>query len=484
MKNRITNGLSTIKHYYMKIRSWIILIFIVLFYACNAISQEEVINGVLEVPENRTNSNSRTLKLAYKVLKAKTADSSKAPIAFLYGGPGGAALTLEGFWAKHPLRNDRDIVLMDQRGTGASGANGTEVGEAMFNIARQDLDIDAEIKMLKVVFSKCKERMQHDGVDLTGYTTKENAADFEDLRKELAYEKWNLLGISYGSRLGLTIMDDFPQGVRTAVFSAVSPSGTDYINDHYRNIEQSLLTVLRRCENNKDCNTRYPNLKERFIIALEQLQSDPMHVEYEGEPFIVNTQDALLMVTVLLYNRPSIGYIPFFIEALENRETAVFINFLKGMEHLYKQVNWPVNRNITGYDKLPFYDEAKMTESLQQSEILSCLATSSNLDVEIVKHWHLPNIPSLKTKAVVSNIPTLLISGGLDPVTPTSNATETLKHLKNGYEVIFLDESHSQFNPCFFQIIEEFLNNPLQKPNIECSSVRNSIEWYIYSSEK
>lgn len=468
----------------MNIRTWTILVLIVLLYACSTTSQDEVIDGILKVPENRNNPNSRTLKLVYKVLKAKKADSPKAPIVFLYGGPGGATMFLEEFWANHSLRNDRDIVLMDQRGTGASEANCTDVGEAMFSIARQDFDIGEETKMLKEIYSKCKETMKHDGVDLSGYTTKENAADFEDLRKELGYEKWNLFGISYGTRLGLTIMDNFPQGVRSAVFSGISPPGTDYINDYYSNIEHSFLTVFRLCENNEDCNSRYPNLKERFLILLEQLQSNPMHIEYEGEPFILNTQDALSMVSILLYNRQSISYIPFIIEALENRETEFFINALKGMEQLYKQVNWPVNRNVTGYDKLPFYNEAKMTESLQQSEILASLATSSSLDIELLKHWHLPNIPTLKTQAVVSEIPTLLLSGGLDPVTPISHATETLKHLKNGYEVIFLDEGHSQLNPCFYQITEEFLNNPLQKPNIECSSVRNPIEWLLHKTKK
>ena len=72
-----------------------------------------------------------------------------------------------------------------------------------------------------------------------------------------------------------------------------------------------------------------------------------------------------------------------------------------------------------------------------------------------------------------------MVSGNLDPVTPPSNATSALKHLKNGYEVIFQDESHNLFNLCFFQIAEDFLNDPSQKPNMDCSLVRNPIEWNL-----
>ena len=72
-----------------------------------------------------------------------------------------------------------------------------------------------------------------------------------------------------------------------------------------------------------------------------------------------------------------------------------------------------------------------------------------------------------------------MASGGLEHVTPISNATEALKHLKNGYELIFSDEGHSLYNPCFFQITEDFLNNPFHKPDLGCSSIRKPLEWNL-----
>lgn len=459
-------------------RSCIILMLAVLICACST-SSNEVIEGILEVPENRNDSNSRTLKLVYKVLKAKTSDSLKAPIVYLMGGPGGATLITEEFWENNPLRKDRDIVLMDQRGTGNSEANCTEMGAAMFDIMRQDLDAKGEINALKTIFSECKETMKNDGVDLAGYNSRENAADFEDLRKALGYKKWNLLGASYGSRLGLNIMRDFPDGIRSSVLAVSHTPEADALNNLIPNFENALFSILGRCEENDDCNSRYPNLKERLLKILKKLESDPLRFDLEGNPFIINPQDAWTVFNLSVYDRRSMADIPFLIEALENGETEPLVNILKGIENMYGLINRPMLNSVITYEELPFYDELAMIESLKQSEIAGNMLQYSDIGIEILNDWHPFRAADIENQPVVSEIPTLMVSGGLDHVTPVSNTTQALKHLKNGYEVIFPDDGHSLFNPCFFEITEDFLNNPTKRPDITCSSKRKPIEWNL-----
>ena len=460
-------------------RSWIILILVVLLCACSSTSSNEVIDGILEVPENRKNPNSRTLKLVYKVLKAKKGDSLKAPIVFLQGGPGGPTVIHADFWENHPLRNDRDIVLMDQRGTGTSEANCIEMGEAMFSIMRQDLDNEGEIRAMNSIFSKCKEAMKYDGVDLAGYTSKENAADFEDLRKALGYEQWNLFGVSYGTRLGLTIIRDFPNSVRSTVIAGIFAPETNGINYNIENFEGALFTVLERCENDEDCNRRYPNLKERLFKAIKKLESSPLHCNYKGKPFVINTQEAALIIYLHLYDRRSIGNIPLLIEAFENGETEYLLYAIKALESLSNYINWPMHHSVLAYEELPFYDELALAESIKRSEIAFNLSMDSELGIKLLNNWHSYRASEIENQAVVSKIPTLMVSGGLDHVTPVSNATEALAHLENGYEVIFPDEGHNLFNPCFFQIVEDFFNDPLDKPDLECSFISNPIEWNL-----
>ena len=448
--------------------------------SCNISSEPVTIDGILEVPENRNRPHSRKLKLAYKILKAKNVDSTKAPLVFLQGGAGGATLIMEEFWKNHPFRSDRDIVLMDQRGTGESEANCTEIGKAMFAILGKDLDQIEATKALDSIFSECKRTMKKDGVDLAGYNSKENAADFEDLRKALGYKKWNLYGVSYGSRLGLTIMRDFPNSVRSAIFTGVFAPENQLFGSLVLNFENSLFEVLKRCEQNEACNSRYPDLNNRLLKILDRLQSKPLHLIYDSKPMVLNRQDALLLLQLSLYSRYSIAYIPATIEALEKGNSEPIDNALKSVEFIYNLVNWPMNNSLAAYEELPFFDKSSMYNILEKSHIGFDVTNFEG--VSSLSEWHPYRASAIENQPVVSEIPTLMVSGILDPVTPPINASEALKHLKNGYEVIFQDESHDVANSCFFKIAQDFLNKPYQKPNADCTSLKKPIKWILSST--
>lgn len=457
-------------------RKWTLIIFSLLLCNCSE-PVYETVDGILEVPENRENPNSRTLNLVYKILKAKKPDSLKAPIVFLQGGPGGATLIMEEYWKNHPLRNDRDIILMDQRGTGESEANCTKIGNSLFAVMRQDLSITEDVIASNKLLTECKETMKADGVDLAGYNSRENAADFEDLRKALGYKKWNLFGGSYGSRLGLTIMRDFPNGVRSAVLSAILPPEANYFNDFNQNFENSLFVVLDRCSKNQECNQRFPNMKERFVNVLKKLQATPIQFDYKGKPFVLNTHDAYLLFFVSLYDRDYIANLPLLIEAMEKGEIEIIVNTLKAFDSFSNLINQPMNLSVMAYEELRFNDINAIARSINDSEI--GFVYPPDIYTDLLKNWHSFRATDIEDQPVVSTIPTLMTSGNLDHVTPTKYAKATIKHLSNGYELIFEDEAHNLYNDCFYQIAEEFLNDPSSKPDMECSLKRNPIEWNL-----
>jgi len=455
-------------------------LYFLLFFFCCACSQQaqtKVIDGILEVPENRTVPNSRTLKLVYKVLKAKNRNSKKAPILYLQGGPGGATLFMEAFWKNHPLRNDRDIVLMDQRGTGQSEAICGETGNASLAILGQDLDQDDEYEALNAIFLECKKTIKENKIDLSGYNSQENAADFDALRKVLGYEKWNLFGGSYGSRLGLTIMRDFPNSVRSSVlFSVFAPESYLY-KSFIQNFEQSLFSVLERCENNSDCNKKYPDLKNRLLTSLEKIQDEPIKFEYQGSLFVLNPQDVLLLLHQSLYSRNSIGAIPSFITALDTGKTGPITDFLDIASFSFNLINIPMYLSVTAYEELPFNNQTDINENLRQQSEIGFGPAFFGSDAKILENWHSYRAEDFENQPVVSDIPTLMASGSLDPITPVSNAKESLKHLKNSYEIIFPDESHSLFNYCFFEVCKGFLDDPYKKPNLDCTTAKNPLQW-------
>ena len=460
-------------------RTWVLLIFSALLCACTTTPSSDTIDGILNVPENRKNANSRTVNLVYKVLRAKNVNSRKAPILFLQGGPGGATLFMEKFWKNHPLRNDRDIVLMDQRGTGASEANCKDLGNAFIAILRQDLDQEGEYKALRSILSDCKKTIEDKGVDLAGYKSKEIAADFEDLRKDLGYDKWNLFGGSYGSRLGLTIMRDFPKSVRSAVLTSIFAPESNLYKGSIQNFENSLYSVLERCKKSKSCNSRYPDLKTRLSKSLKKLQTEPLRFPYKGKPFVLNSEDALLLLQQALYSRHTIANIPSLIDAFENDKIEPLIIAIEQFSLAVNTINIPMSLSVIAYEEIPFNDDTDFDRYLKQQSEIGIRSAIVGSSAKISADWHSYRASDFENQAVVSEIPTLMASGGLDPVTPTSNAEESLKHLKNGYGIIFPDESHNILNPCFFEITKNFLNNPFHKPDLECSSKRKAIEWNI-----
>ena len=461
-------------------RIWTIFLFLIICTACKQTFKKEVLSGTLKVPANREKLDSRTMSLAYKVLKAKNIDSLKSPIVYLQGGPGGPTLIMENFWKNHPLRNDRDIILMDQRGTGLSEAICIESGEDAISILRKNLNKEEEFLALNKLMEDCKNSLTQKEIDFAKFTSKEIAADFEDLRKELGYDTWNLFGGSYGSRLGLTIMRDYPNSVKSAVLFSVFAPENNLLTDLGKNFEDSLFATLERCKNNKACSVRFPDLKLRLLTVLRELENDPLTIFFEEEEFILNARDAAFLIKMLLYDRSSIGSIPKFIEALEDRNSEPILEKLSDIIPLYRTINLAMSYSVIVNEELPFTDK---------NEVDTFFKTKSNLgneyypfDLNSLEKWHPLRAPTMENEPVISQIPTLMVSGDLDPVTPVRYAKEVLKNLENGYGVIFPDDSHSLFNSCFFQMTEDFYNDPTLKPNSECSSIRKPIKWNLSPS--
>ncbi|MEO9892677.1 alpha/beta hydrolase, partial [Aurantibacter sp.] len=164
---------------------------------------------------------------------------------------------------------------------------------------------------------------------------------------------------------------------------------------------------------------------------------------------------------------------------LENGQSEHITNALQQIESLYDLLNWSMNYSVMIYDELAFYDLAAMKKSLEQSVLMNDEPELVKAGFELFSNWHSFRASEIENQPVVSDIPTLMVSGGLDHVTPVRNANESLKHLKNGHGVLFPDEAHNLYNPCFFEIAEDFLNNPTQKPDSECSTEKNPIEWNL-----
>jgi len=174
--------------------------------------------GFLIVPENRDEPGKRTLRLAVAILKSRSANPQPDPVIYLHGGPGGSAISGASRWLDHPLREDRDFILLDQRVTGYSEpALCPQLSRDDMVVAARDLSPDQATAARLALSLACRDALLERGVDLGSYNSDGSAADLVDLRRVLGYDSWNLYGISYGTKLALTTLRNSPEGIRSVV---------------------------------------------------------------------------------------------------------------------------------------------------------------------------------------------------------------------------------------------------------------------------
>ncbi|GAB5525925.1 MAG: alpha/beta fold hydrolase [Roseivirga sp.] len=433
--------------------------------------------GYLEVPENRNNPDSRKIKLAYLVLKATSGKAKADPIVYLQGGPGGATLPMAGFFANSGLRRDRDFIMMDQRGTGNSHAMCSDLGDKLLAILAKDLTPEKEALALQKAAADCKAAMREDGVDQAGYNTIQNAQDLDDLRKALGYETWNLFGGSYGSRLALAYIRDFPEHSRSAVLSALFPPQTNLYENFISNLKRSLFRVFDSCEADGNCNRKYPDLKATFFETLEDLKTQPVTISWQGEPFTLNAQDFLLFTQQMLYLRNSFEQLPAYIMAVKNKNERGIRNGIQPLAGRAGLVNIAMNWSFNAYDEVGFSGDAHMRANLEANAELMPGPAFFMSDPSILEKWHPHRAPAYVNEPVVSAIPSLVANGGFDPITPPANALEAIKTLENSFYVEFPWEGHSIFGGCYFDMVSDFLNDPETKPDIDCASRKPRINW-------
>jgi pimeloyl-ACP methyl ester carboxylesterase len=200
--------------------------------------------GYVVVPENRSMPDGSTVSLATMVFKSTAANPNPVPLIYLQGGPGGAALPLFSSGqldsALTAVLAERDLIVFDQRGNGSSlpsldcpEVTQVEAGQPDVLVSNleqfEPVPSSAVLAARLEATTKCRDRLARSGVDLDDFSSAANAADVNDVRVALGYSKLDLYGISYGTRVALTVMRDFPQIVNSANLDGVAPAGTDWV---------------------------------------------------------------------------------------------------------------------------------------------------------------------------------------------------------------------------------------------------------------
>ena len=411
--------------------------------------------GEFEVPEDRAKPDGRKIRIFAAVLPANTLSPKADPLLILAGGPGQAASTLAPFVARlNEVRRARDVVLIDQRGTGRSSP--------MQCIAFKPRD-DEALETDPVPRARaCAAELLAQGVDAAQYTTTAWIADLEAMREALGYAQWNLWGGSYGTRVAQEYLRRHPDRVRTVTLDAVVPPSMISTLDVWRTRQATFDAVLRACSELPACRTRHPDPAAtldniaaslgptgRDIDAVDPRTGEisPLHLTFDG---------VLALLQPLLYTPEASSLLPEMLGlAAAGDYGPLFAATQSTSTNPVEQLNAALHFSVTCAEDVP-----RITPELAKAA-LTGLQTRGIADnvIAVCDVWPRGRMPANFAQPVVSDKPVLLFSGVLDPVTPPANGELVAKTLSNSRHIVATGFGHIVSpNACGPRLIAAFID--------------------------
>jgi pimeloyl-ACP methyl ester carboxylesterase len=413
------------------------------------------------VPEDHSQSKGPTIRLAVAIFKTPNPHPAPDPVLVLGGGPGvpqlaatGPSINTENLAFFAP---DRDVILLDQRGVGYS---------------QPSLSCQATETLLA-----CHDRLVKEGINLNAYTRLENAADVHDLVRALGYKQVNLVGGSYGTRLALTVMRLYPADLRSVVLISVNPpqvigfAHTAAVTQHAFNV------FFQGCMANPHCNAAYPHLQTVFYQLISDLNSKPITFE-ATDPQTGNhssvrlTGDDLVNWLInALYYTALIPQLPGVIFQIRHQDYTQ-------LAQLYGSVGFPISLglfySVRCSEDMAYTTPQRLQASVQvlAPELRPGMLASLQRAYRVCQFWSVKPVPAVQKEPVTSSIPTLIMEGEYDPITPPSNGMLAAQTLSRSFFFRFPGVTHGvkSPNPCPRNIEQAFLDNPTVRPGASCIS--------------
>ena len=438
--------------------------------------------GYLSVPEDRSISGGPLISIHVAIFKSKSPDPAPDPIVYLEGGPGGYALeniSLSYDALIEPFLSRRHFVIFDQRGVGYSEPNlqCPEAKSLMYENLEKNLTFD-EIRDKDVATSiACRDRLVSEGVNLKSYSSAENGADLAALREALGYDQWNLYGISYGTRLALTTMRDHPIGIRSVILDSSYPLQADLFETSLSNTDRSFSLLFSDCESDPDCNTAFPELETMFYDLVTQLDTSPVIVKAVN-PLNWKTVDVLLggdefthILFLAMYSTELIPSLPWLI-ASTYEGVYDLAGLVLGLDLLMQEYfSHGMYLSVMCGDEVPFSNQEKIIAGYDESHRLNKYFDKKWI-FEMCEAWGDVEGDTVENLAVISDIPTLVLAGEYDPITPPFWGREVAENLSESFFYEFPGMGHgvSVSGQCPLDITLEFLDDPTLEPNSWCVS--------------
>jgi len=409
--------------------------------------------GVLEVPENPAKPNGRRLSISVAVVPAIAHPALADPIVVLMGGPGEDAIPAAGLLAKQfaALRQDRDLLLVDQRGTGQSGALPCSV------YSPKDPAISLRDLFPPVAVKRCVQRLRAHA-DLTQYTYDRFATDLEQVRRALGYGALNLFAGSYGTRAAQVYIRAYPQSVRTVYLGSVVPLDVRNPLPFAKTAQAAIENLLSDCAADPACHAAFPNLHDEFRDISARLGSSTVRVDVPGAGTVPLFRGRVAeWMRSKLYRPKSASILPWMIHrAYEGDWSPLVDDLLSDAKATDGELSLGLFFAITCNEDVAFIQEKDIAPATAGTFLGEYRVRQQQA---ACKEWPKLSLPEGYRTPLQSSVPVLFVSGDADGGTPLWYKEHVAPGFSNRVEVVAKGQGHTEWSDCISQLHQRLVRS-------------------------
>ena len=402
----------------------------------------------------------RRIRLSLVRLPAVSRREHSDPIVLLAGGPGGDAQSMYTHVASVFARigRTRDILLLDQRGTGRSTPLRCAADE-LDELA--GLSMEQELTRFLDQSEQCRDALALEH-DLSAYTTSHAVRDLEAVRALLGYETFNIYAVSYGTRVAQHFARRYPERVRSMVLDGVVAPETILGPELALHAQAALDGIFERCRLDPDCDSAFPDIGSQTRLLLKKLtqRAELLSLAHPrtGEPLQLEFGVAQLKLVLRLvsYQSQQAALLPLAInQAINGQYQSLAALYVLTAESLSRALASGMHNTVMCSEDLSRIDPKTINDAALQATYLG----RDMLDFlqPLCRIWPKGPVDTDFNEPLTSPIPTLLLSGTLDPVTPPTDAAKVTRTLANARHLILPGEGHGQLGiRCMDRVLADF----------------------------
>lgn len=414
--------------------------------------------GRYEVPEDRASGRGRKISLNIVILPALAKKAAPDPVFFLAGGPGQGAASLaeyigEGYLSK--VREERDLIFVDQRGTGESNPLSCNLYDEADGLRAY---FESMFPVEKV--RACRRQLEK-VADLRQYTTSVAVDDLDEVRRALGYGRINLYGGSYGTTVALAYIRSYGRHVRSAVLAGVAPPDFKLPLPFAQGGEVAMARVIKDCAEEAGCRTAFPKLKEELDAVIARLEASPVSLKgmnpETGQvlPFKMGRGVFAERLRLMLFAPPAASLVPLLIHRAYLGDFKPFIRAaLPQAQAIYQSISLGMYFTVTCSEGAQL-----ITERDIRRETANTFLGDYRVRVHLgaCGEWPRGVVPGGFTRPVASDTPVLILSNEADPASPRAFGADVARRLPNGRQVTIPLVGHNYFSPCVSGLAVDFI---------------------------